>query len=94
MPIRLLKRKRKFEISQDLLLKILGLTRVLRKTYRCLYAESYVDNEAAVLVRAGEKFTIKNKILCKENEGLRGAIFEEKRKRKREKAFNFYEEGE
>jgi hypothetical protein len=28
------------------------------------------------------------------NEGLRGAIFEEKRKRKRGKALNFYEKGE
>jgi hypothetical protein len=29
-----------------------------------------------------------------ENEGLRDAVFEEKRKKKRGKALNFYEEGE
>ena len=62
--------------------------------YRCLYAEGYVNNEAAVLVRAGEKFAVENKVLRKENEGLRDIIFEEKRKLKRGKAFNFYEEGE
>ena len=94
MLARLLKRKQKSEIPQDSLLKILGLTRALRKTYRRLHAEGYVDNEAAVLVRAGEKLAVENKVLRKENEGLRGAIFEEKRKRKRGKTFNFYEEGE
>src|SRR6266498_262685 len=91
---RLLKRKRKSKIPQDSPSKTPGLTRALRKTYRRLHAEGYINNEAAVLVRAGEKFVIKNKVLRKENEGLRGAIFEEKRKRKRKKAFNFYKEGE
>ena len=62
--------------------------------YRCLYAEGYVDNETAVLVRAGEKLVVENKVLRKKNEGLRGVIFKEKRKRKRGKTFNFYEEGE
>ncbi len=66
----------------------------MRKTYRRLHAEGYVDNEAAVLIRAGKKLIIKNKVLRKENEGLRGAIFKEKRKRKRGKTFNFYKEGE
>ncbi len=94
MLARLLKRKQKSEIPQDSLLKILGLTRALRKTYRRLHAEGYVDNEAAVVVRAGEKFVVENKILRKENEGLRDIIFKEKRKRKRKKAFNFYKEGE
>ena len=45
-------------------------------------------------MRAGEKLAVENKILRMENEGLRGAIFEEKRKRKRGKALDFYEEGE
>jgi len=92
--VRFLKRKRKSEISQDSLSKTLGLTRVLRKTYRRLHAEGYVDNETAVLVRADEKFAVENKVFRKENEGLRDIIFEDKRKRKREKIFNFYEEGE
>jgi len=92
---RLLKRKRKSEIPQNLLLKIPDSTRVLPKTYRRLHAEDYINNEAAVLVRAGEKFIIKNKVLRKkENEGLRGAIFKEKRKSKRGKTFNFYKKGE
>jgi membrane protein involved in colicin uptake len=47
-----------------------------------------------VLVRAGEKLAAENKILPKENEGLKGAIFEEKRKRKRGKPLIFHDEGE
>ena len=61
----------------------------MRRRYKRLHAEDYVDNEASVLVRAGEKLAAENKILRKENEGLRSAIFEEKRKTKREKALNF-----
>src|SRR5450432_3109785 len=68
--------------------------RVLRRTYGRLHAEGHIDNKAALLVRAGEKLASENKILRIENEGLRDAIFEEKRKRKRGKALNFYEEGE
>jgi len=90
---RLLKRKRKSEIPQDSPSKTPDLTRVLRKTYRRLHVKGYVNNEAAVLVRAGKKFVVKNKIFRKENEGLRDTIFEEKRKRKRKKTFNFYEKG-
>jgi hypothetical protein len=71
-----------------------GSVRVLRKTYGRLHAEDHVNNKADILVRAGEKLASENKILRIENEGLRGAIFEEKRKRKRDKALNFYEEGE
>jgi hypothetical protein len=55
-----------------------------------LHAEDYINNKAAILVRAGEKLTAENKILRIENEGLRGAIFEEQRKRKRDKNLNFY----
>jgi hypothetical protein len=66
----------------------------LRKTYGRLYAEGHVDNKTAILVRAGEKLASENKILRIENEGLRDAIFKEKRKRKRGKALDFYKEGE
>jgi hypothetical protein len=71
-----------------------GLVRVLRKIYGRLHAEGYVDNKAAILVRAGEKFVFKNKILRIKNEDLRDAIFEKKRKRKRGKVLNFYKKGE
>jgi hypothetical protein len=40
-----------------------GSVRALRKTYGRLHAESYVDNKTAILVRAGEKLAIENKIL-------------------------------
>jgi hypothetical protein len=59
-----------------------------------LHAEDHIDNEAAILVRAGEKLAAENKILRIENEGLRGAIFEKKRKKKRGKSLNFYKESE
>jgi regulator of replication initiation timing len=71
-----------------------GSVRVLRKTYGRLHAEGYVDNKAAILVRAGEKLISENKILRIENEDLRDAIFEKKRKRKRGKALDFHEKGE
>jgi hypothetical protein len=56
--------------------------RALRKIYGRLHAEDYINNKAAILVRAGEKLTSKNKILRIENEDLRDAIFEKKRKKK------------
>ena len=67
-----------------------GSVRALRKTYGRLHAEGHVNNKAAILVRAGEKLVSKNKILRKENEGLRDAIFEKKRKRKPDKTLDFY----
>jgi hypothetical protein len=45
-------------------------------------------------MREGERFAAENKILRKEVEGLREAIFEEKRKRKRRKVLNFHEKDE
>jgi hypothetical protein len=45
-------------------------------------------------MRDGEKFAAENKILRKEIENLRKTIFEKKRKKKREKALNFYEKDE
>jgi hypothetical protein len=71
-----------------------GSARALRRTYGRLHVEGHVDNKATILVRAGKKFAAENKILSKENEGLRGAIFEKNRKRKCGKPLNFYEEGE
>jgi hypothetical protein len=91
--VRIIKRKRKSEIRNSPLF-MPDSARTLRRTYGRLHAEDHVDNEAAILVRAGEKLTAENKILRIENEGLRGAIFEEKRKRKRGKSLNFYEESE
>jgi len=57
-----------------------------------LRKEGYVDNQAAIFTRGEEKLTAKNKILYIKNEGLREALFEEKRKRKRGKALKFYGE--
>jgi hypothetical protein len=71
-----------------------GSVRALRRTYGRLYAESHVNNKTAILVRAGKKLATENKILRQENQGLRGAIFEKKRKRKRGKALDFYKKGE
>jgi hypothetical protein len=68
--------------------------RILRKTYGRLHVKNYIDNKAVILVRADEKFTAENKILRIENEDLRDIIFEKKRKRKRGKSLNFYEESE
>jgi hypothetical protein len=73
---------------------MLNSVRILHRTYGYLHAENYINNEIAILIRAEEKFTTENKILRKENEGLRNAIFEEKRKRKRDKSLNFYKESE
>ncbi len=50
--------------------KDISSTRVLRRTYKRLHAEGYVDNKATILVRAGEKLVVKNKRFRKENEGL------------------------
>jgi hypothetical protein len=75
-------------------MEIPGSVRGLRQTYSRLHSQGHVDNKAAILVRAGEKLAINNKLLRKENQSLREAIFEEKKKRKRGKPLEFYEEGE
>jgi hypothetical protein len=54
----------------------------------------HINKEAVILIRDNEKLTAENKILRKEVEDLREAIFEKKRKRKRGKALNFYKEDE
>jgi hypothetical protein len=71
-----------------------GSVRALRKTYGRLHAEGHVDNKATILVRAGKKLASENKILRQKNEGLRDAIFEKKRKKKRGKALDFHKESE
>jgi regulator of replication initiation timing len=68
--------------------------RALRKTYGRLHTEDHVNNETAILVSLGEKFTAENKILRIENKNLRDIIFEKKCKRKRNKSLNFYKESE
>jgi hypothetical protein len=92
MLVRIFKLKRKFEV------KFLSKTSVsdqnFRKTYGRLNNSDHINKEAAILMRGGEKFAVENKILRKEVEDLREAIFEEKRKRKRGKVLNFYDEGE
>jgi regulator of replication initiation timing len=66
----------------------------LRRTYGYLHAENYINNKIAILIRADEKLIAENKILRIENENLRDTIFEEKRKRKRDKSLNFYKKSE
>jgi hypothetical protein len=66
----------------------------LRRTYERLHVENYINNRAAILIRADEKLAAENKILRIENEDLRDTIFKKKRKRKRDKSLNFYEENE
>jgi hypothetical protein len=90
--VRISKLKRKFEIT--FLLKTLNFGRAFRKTYGRLKITDYINKEAAVLIREDKKFAVKNKIFRREVEGLREAIFEEKRKRKREKVLNFHKEDE
>jgi hypothetical protein len=62
--------------------------------YGRLKNADYINKKAAILMRGDEKFITENKILRKEVEDLREAIFEEKRKRKRGKVLNFYKENE
>jgi hypothetical protein len=90
--VRILKLKKKSEIKSLLKTPVSGQD--FRKTYDRLKNTGHINKETAILMRVGEKLAAENKILRKEVEGLREAIFEEKRKRKRGKALNFYDEGE
>jgi hypothetical protein len=93
--VRILKPKKKSQIQNQQLSPFMpGSVRALRKIYGRLHAEGHINNKAAILVRAGEKLTSENKILRIKNEDLRDAIFEEKRKRKRDKTLDFHKEGE
>jgi hypothetical protein len=71
-----------------------GSTRSLRRTFRRLQDEGKVHPDAAVLLRAGEKFAADRDIIQHENVGLRKAVIHEKKKRKRGKAMHLYDEGE
>jgi hypothetical protein len=87
-----IKPKRKSEVKSSPKTPVSGQD--FRKTYGRLKNAGHVDRKAAILMRGSEKLTAKNKILRKEIEGLRQAVFKEKRKRKRGKALNFHKEGE
>lgn len=71
-----------------------GSTRSLRRTFRRLQDEGKIHPDAAILLRAGEKFAVDRDIVRHENIGLRKAILHEKKKRKRGKAMHLYDEGE
>jgi hypothetical protein len=90
--VRISKSKRKSEVTSSS--KTLDSGRAFRKTYGRLKNADYINKKAAILIRGGERFAAENKILRREIEGLREAIFEEKRKRKRGKALNFHEKDE
>jgi hypothetical protein len=92
MLVHIPKRKRKSEVTFSP--KTPDLDRAFRRTFGRLQTENHINNEAAILAREDKKLTAENKILRREIEDLRKAIFEEKRKRKRGKALNFYKEDE
>jgi hypothetical protein len=86
--VRISKLKRKFEII--FLLKTSNSGRAFRKIYGRLKNADHINKKAAILIRENEKFAVENKILRREIEDLRKAIFKEKRKKKRRKALNFH----
>jgi hypothetical protein len=71
-----------------------GSTRSLRRTFRRLQNEGKVHPDAAVLLHAGEKLAADRDITRHENIGLRKALLQGKKKRKRGKAMHLYDEGE
>jgi hypothetical protein len=71
-----------------------GSTRSLRRTFRRLQDEGKIHPDAAVLLRAGEKFAADRDIVRHEVTGLRKAVIHEKKKRKRGKVMYLYDEGE
>ncbi len=66
-------------------------TRAIRRTFKQLQKEGQVGERAKILLRAGEKLATELEIVQYENQGLRKAIFHEKKKRKRGKAMNLYD---
>jgi DDE superfamily endonuclease len=66
-------------------------TRAIRRTFRQLQKEGHVDERAKIMLRAGEKLATELDIVRHENQGLRKAVFHEKKKRKRGKAMNLYD---
>jgi hypothetical protein len=71
-----------------------GSVRSMRRTYKKLKKEGHVDENAEILLRAGEKLATELEIVRHENNGLRKAIIHEKKKRKRGKAMNLYDPDE
>ena len=71
-----------------------GSTRSLRRTFRRLQDKGKVHPDAAVLLRAGEKFATSHDLVRHENIGLRKAILYKKQRRKRGKAMNLYDDDE
>jgi hypothetical protein len=90
--VRISKSKRKSEVTS--LLKTSNSDRTFRKTYDRLETADHINKETAILIWGGEKFVTENEIFRREIEDLREVIFEEKCKRKRRKALNFYKEDE
>ena len=66
----------------------------MRRVYKKLEKEGHVDENAKILLRAGEKLATELEIVRHENNGLRKAIIHEKKKRKRGKAMNLYDPDE
>jgi hypothetical protein len=82
--------------SQILIIIIITLIsdQDFRKTYGRLKNADHINKEAAILMRGNEKLAAENKIFRRKIEGLREAIFEKKRKKKRGKVLNFYKKDE
>lgn len=68
--------------------------RSMRRTYSHLKQQGHVNREAHILLRAAEKLAAQNAALRYEVEGLRKAMIQEKKKRKRGKSLLLHEEGE
>ena len=66
-------------------------TRSISRTFQQLQKEGHVNKRAEILLRTGEKLATELEIVQHENQGLRRAVFHEKKKRKRGKAMNLYD---
>jgi hypothetical protein len=66
-------------------------TRAIRRTFKQLQKEGQVGERAKILLHASEKLAAELEIVRHENQGLRKAVFHEKKKRKRGKAMNLYD---
>jgi len=68
--------------------------RSLRRMFNHMQKDGFITTEALPLLHASEKLAIKAEILQHEVQGLKKAIVEEKKKRKRGRKLNLREEGE
>jgi DDE superfamily endonuclease len=66
-------------------------TRAIRRTFKQLQKKGQIGERAKILLYASEKLATELEIVRYENQGLRKAIFYEKKKRKRGKAMNLYD---